>query len=179
LLSGVFCVIISRMMDKICTFTGNRPIKLPWGYDERDRKCREIKEKLYAEVERAADEGYTRFICGMAQGSDLYFAEAVLTLKKTRRVVLECALPYEGQADKWSEEFRRRHADILDRADLITILSPSYTPYCMHARNRYMVDKSSRIIALNYSDSGGAFKTIEYAKRKGLDVILLDNNDNL
>ena len=162
-----------RVMDKICTFTGNRPNKLPWGYDERDPRCVAVKALLREQVKRAIDDGYNKFVCGMALGADFYFAEAVLYFKKSHNVILECALPYHGQADKWSESFMQRHAGILDEADVITVVSERYTPYCMHARNRYMVDKSSRIISLCYTDSGGAFTTTEYAKRKGLEVICI------
>ena len=171
MLSGVIYVIMWRVMDKICTFTGNRPIKLPWGYDESDERCVAIKANLAHAVERAIKDGYTRFVCGMALGGDLYFAEAVLKLKTEHNISLECALPYAGQADKWSEQFRLRHAAVLERADEITVLSEHYTSYCMHASNRYMVDKSSRIITLCYTDSGGAYGTIEYARKKGLDVM--------
>ena len=163
-----------RVMEKTCTFTGNRPNKLPWGYDESDARCVEVKARIFDEVKRAVDEGYTRFICGMALGADFYFAEAVLQLKREHNLILECALPYHAQAEKWSEQFQKRHADILDRAQVITVLSDGYTPYCMHVRNRYMVDKSTRLISLCYTDSGGAFATIKYAQKKGLDVIFIN-----
>ena len=39
--------------DISCCFTGHRPEKLPWGGDERDPRCLEIKDKLAASVEAA------------------------------------------------------------------------------------------------------------------------------
>ena len=29
-----------------CCFTGHRPAKLPWGYNERDPRCVRLKERI-------------------------------------------------------------------------------------------------------------------------------------
>ena len=63
-----------------CCFTGHRPAKLPWGYNERDPRCVRLKERIADAVLLAYQEGYRHFLCGMAQGCDLYFCEAVLAL---------------------------------------------------------------------------------------------------
>ena len=63
-----------------CAFTGHRPGKLPWGEDESDLRCIALKAKLRAAVESAIHEGMQHFICGMAEGCDLYFAETVMAL---------------------------------------------------------------------------------------------------
>ena len=55
-----------------CAFTGHRPGKLPWGEDESDLRCIALKAKLRAAVESAIHEGMEHFICGMAEGCDLY-----------------------------------------------------------------------------------------------------------
>lgn len=77
-----------------CAFTGHRPGKLPWGEDESDLRCIALKAKLRAAVESAIHEGMEHFICGMAEGCDLYFAETVLALKSTYpHITLEAAIP--------------------------------------------------------------------------------------
>ena len=68
--------------ERTCCFTGHRPEKLPWGWDEEDPRCRRLKEKLRDAVETAYEEGMRHFICGMARGCDFYFAEAVLDLRR-------------------------------------------------------------------------------------------------
>ena len=88
-------------------------------------------------------------ISGMARGSDLYFAEAVLELRRRRSdVALECARPCESQADRWPEEERARYQAILDQCDYETLVQHHYDRFCMMRRNRYMVDRSARIIAV-------------------------------
>ena len=65
-----------------CCFTGHRPERLPWGRREGDPRCAALKRKLYAAVNAAYESGMRYFICGMARGSDFYFAEAVLALRE-------------------------------------------------------------------------------------------------
>ena len=77
-----------------CCFTGHRPDKLPWGVREDDPRCTDLKARLAAALEAEYDAGTRHFICGMARGADLYFAEAVLALRERRSgVTLEAARP--------------------------------------------------------------------------------------
>ena len=86
-----------------CCFTGHRPEKLPWGDDETDGRCAALKKKLQDAVEAAYGEGMRHFICGMAQGADFYFCEAVQALRDTYPgVTVEAAIPCESQANRWS-----------------------------------------------------------------------------
>ena len=88
--------------ETTCCFTGHRPGKLPWRDDETDPRCVALKESIRRELEKAYDRGYRHFICGMAQGCDLYFCEAVQALRDSRPgVTVEAAIPCESQADKW------------------------------------------------------------------------------
>lgn len=100
---------------KSCCFSGHRPSKLPWGYDESDPRCVEFKEKLSAVIGAVYDSGIKHFICGMALGCDMYCAEAVISLKKMHsEVTLQAAVPYRGQADNWNEYNRLRYDRIID-----------------------------------------------------------------
>ena len=64
--------------DKCCCFTGHRPQKLPWGFDEDDPRCSELKRRIKAAIRLAVSHGKTMFLTGMAMGSDVWCAEAVL-----------------------------------------------------------------------------------------------------
>ena len=82
-----------------CCFTGHRPGKLPWGYDESDSRCQALKQKTADAVDSAYQTGYRHFICGMAQGCDFYFAEAVLSLRRRcPGVSLVAAIPCPEQS---------------------------------------------------------------------------------
>ena len=41
-----------------CCFTGHRPEKLPWRYDEADPRCLSLKRRIAAAVEAAYEEGH-------------------------------------------------------------------------------------------------------------------------
>ena len=124
-----------------CAFTGHRPGKLPWGENENDLRCVALKAKLRAAVESAIHEGMEHFICGMAEGCDLYFAETVLALKaRYPHITLEAAIPCPTQADAWPEAERDRYRELVARCDMETMVSDTYSSTCMQRRDRYMVD---------------------------------------
>ena len=63
-------------------FSGYRPEKLPWGENEADPRCENLKKRLYNAVCDACEDGYAHFICGMARGADLYACEAALAARE-------------------------------------------------------------------------------------------------
>ena len=155
-----------------CCFTGHRPEKLPWGDDETDGRCAALKKKLQDAVEAAYDEGMRHFICGMARGCDLYFAEAVLSLREARGdVSLEAAVPCPSQANSWPRADQVRRRRILAACDLETLVQDHYSPGCMSRRNRYMVDHSAMVIAVYDGAPGGTRQTLESAIRQSVPFV--------
>lgn len=164
-------------METVCTFTGHRPKKLAWGYDESDPRCVALKKYIHDVCEAVASTGVRYFICGMAEGCDLYFAEAVLALKKVYPDIrLEAAVPYAGQADGWNAAQRQRYNAILARCDEQTVLRQNYSRECMMERNRYMVDKAHILIACCDGQSGGSLNTVRYALEQDKEVIQIPLN---
>ena len=127
-------------------------------------------------VEGAYAQGMRHFICGMARGTDLYFAEAVLALRLCRSgVTLEAARPCESQADAWPEAERHRYQAILDQCDFETLVQHRYDRFCMQRRNRYMVDRSALVLSVyDGVPKGGTAQTLAYAMRQGVPVQILD-----
>ena len=155
-----------------CCFTGHRPNKLPWGSNEEDPRCKALKGRLWDVMETAYEEGYRHFICGMAQGCDLYFCELALQLReKYGDVSVEAAIPCPSQADGWSRAERLRWQQLVDRCDVETLVQDHYSTDCMLRRNRYMVDHASLLIAVYDGQSGGTRRTIEYAMRRGVEIV--------
>ena len=155
-----------------CCFTGHRPAKLPWRFCEEDPRCADLKERLWDALESAYDIGMRHFICGMAMGCDLYFAEAVLRLRQLHGdVTLEAAIPCPSQADNWGRELRTRYDAILSACDLETMVQDRYTPSCMQRRDRYMVDRSALLIAVYDGLPGGTRYTVQYAMSRGVSIV--------
>ena len=155
-----------------CCFTGHRPDKLPWGEWENAPACQDLKRRLNQAVESAYAHGYRHFICGMANGCDLYFFDAARYLRLQHpEVTIEAAIPYSGQADRWRPELRERYAYDLRQCDYQTLVQETYTPGCMMRRNRYMVDASRILIAAFDGRPGGTARTLEYAAQRRLEII--------
>lgn len=155
-----------------CAFTGHRPEKLPWRYNERDERCVALKARIGDTVRTVYDAGARHFICGMAKGCDTYFAEAVLELRDDfPDITLEAAIPCETQSEAWSAGEKERYFYLLHQCDRQTVVSREYTPECMLRRNRYMVDSSSLLIAAFDGRPGGTMQTVNYAKSMGKEII--------
>lgn len=120
------------------------------------------------------ESGYTYFISGGAIGVDMDFAEVVLQAKKQHTdIMLEIAVPCRNQNLMWNIDDKMRYAEIHKSADIINILSESYTAFCMRKRNEYMVDKSDLVIAFwNGEESGGTWNTISYAQRNSKQILI-------
>lgn len=158
-----------------CCFTGHRPDKLPWGTDSSDLRCAALRKKLCEAVERAYRAGCRHFICGMARGSDLYFCQAVLELRERYPdITVEGAIPCQSQTDSWPAAERELHDRLLDQCDFETMVQHTYDRGCMMRRNRYMVDRASRIIAVyDGIPKGGTANTLAYAMKQGLDTDII------
>ena len=164
-------------MDKAhtCCFTGHRPEKLPWQENEEDSRCLELKDRLAGELERAYSKGIRHFLCGMARGADFYFCEAALALRDRREgVTVEAVIPCEEQAARWREKERERYFSLVECCDYETMVQRHYDKGCMLRRNRYMVDRSSLLIAVYDGMLGGTMYTLTYAMRKELEIVTLD-----
>ena len=161
--------------EQTCCFSGHRPAKLPWGGNEADERCLALKCALAAHLEALYAEGYRHFICGMALGCDMYFAEAVTALREVHGdVTLEAAIPCGTQPDRWNRAQRERYNALLNACSKVTVLQIRYSPECMMQRNRYMVDHSSKLLCCYNGRPGGTMRTILYAERSGIGVEIID-----
>ena len=161
--------------ELVCCFTGHRAASLPWGYANSGIKYAFFKKKLLKSIEKAIKNGYLVFVSGMALGFDMMAAECVLDLKKKYpNIKLECAIPCKKQYAKWSESAIEEYKNICNAADYITLISDTfYFNGCMQKRNKYMIDKSSKVIACYNGTKGGTQQTIELAEQAGLDIDIL------
>ena len=69
-------------VKRTCCFTGHRPQRLPFQFDEQHPDCVWLKERLRQEMVRLiTEEEVTCFITGLALGIDMICAELVLLRK--------------------------------------------------------------------------------------------------
>ena len=162
----------NKSICKTCAFTGYRPSKMPWGYDETDARCVEFRFRLREALEYLIGQGYTDFMSGGALGFDQMAAEIVLSLReKYPWVRLVMVIPFDGQADKWSREQRGRWLEIIEASDRVIRISHSYGKGVFFQRNHYMVENADLLLAAFDGQPGGTAGTVAYAKRHGVRVV--------
>ena len=157
-------------------FTGHRPKELPFGYNEKDSRCKKLKKALKKLIlNKIQEENTTAFLSGMALGTDMFAAEIVLELKrKFRDITLTAVLPCRTQAARWNKESIAIYENILNKCDKVIVLQDEYSPNCMHKRNLYMVEHSNCAIAVWGGIEGGTANTIRFATERHLPVTVLD-----
>ncbi len=156
---------------KRCAFTGYRPQKMPFGFNESDPRCIEFKARLRDTIENLIGHGYAHFISGGALGMDMFAAEAVLDLKRDYPwIILEMAIPFEAQPSKWTPAYQDRYYRLMDDADMITTISREFTKACLFRRNRYLVDNADLLLAAYDGQPGGTAMTVGYAQEMDIPI---------
>ena len=151
-----------------CCFTGHRPEKL-------NTSEKEVKAALRKQIDQAVHDGFKVFITGMARGVDLWAAEIVLDLRKRNKEIrLICAIPHDGFEARWSPSWQQLYRYVLTEADLTRVISKGYRTGVYQVRNEWMVNHSTRVIAVFNGQPSGTKNTIDYAYRQGVPVVLIE-----
>lgn len=150
----------------IVAATGHRPDKLG-GYGVATHLEGLARHAL------ASVDGIERVISGMALGWDQAVAEAAVQLG----IPVMAAVPFEGQARVWPAPAQARYHRILERVQGIVIVtapaprSSGEAARAMQARNIWMVDNATHVLALWNGDAGGGTAhCVGYAERLGRPV---------
>lgn len=153
-----------------CCFTGHRPEKITLPENL-------IILKLKKSISKAIQDGYTTFITGMARGVDIWAAEVVIEFRNSGiPIKLICACPFKGFELNWSKEWQSRYNAILKESDLVRYVNDKYSKACFQIRNEWMVNHSSRVIAVYNGETGGTRNTILYARKHDIEIEnILDN----
>lgn len=155
-------------LNQTCTFTGHRPERL-----ELPRN--QVISWLAEQINQAVDEGYTDFITGMQRGVDIWAAEAVLKLRNEGKPIrLIAAVAFRGMENRWERSWQERYKSIISASDEVHYISNKPGRRAFFARNNWMVDHASRLIAVYSGAPGGTKETIDYARKKGRTVVQIN-----
>ena len=143
------------MREKTCCITAHRSVPA--------ERIEHIKMSLEQEVDRAIRDGFTCFISGFADGVDLLFAGIVAErIAKNPALKLIVAIPYLRRLDTRKKSERTRA--LIDLCAEIYVAAEEYHPSVYAKRNRYMVERSDRVIAVyDGREKGGTVGTIRLA----------------
>lgn len=166
--AGMICTETEKRLKRCC-FTGHRPGKLR-------QNERTVKSVQSAAIDQAIDRGFTTFITGMAQGTDIWAAELVLEKRQTNPALkLICALPHPDFEKPWQADWQARFSEVLRTADLKRTIWPVYAKSSYQKRNMWMVDHSSLLIAVFNGEAGGTLNTIHYAQQKHVEIMYAED----
>lgn len=166
--------ILKEKQSYTACFTGYRPDKCSWGYNEENARCIDMRNRAKIAIEEAINNGYHTFLCGMALGFDMICAELVLELKKKYpNIKLIGAIPCKDQYCRWNIKLQARYKKLVKQLDAVRCIYDKYEDGCMIERNEYMVNNSSLVIALFDGKSGGTAKTIKYAEKMGKSIVVI------
>lgn len=108
----------------------------------------------------------------MARGVDIWAAEIVLKYRDAGAPIkMICASPFEGFETSWKAEWQNRYKAIMKKADLRRFICEKYSKACFQIRNEWMVNHSSRVIAVYNGEAGGTRNTIVYANKNKVEVL--------
>lgn len=161
-----------HMKEISLCFSGHRSEKLP----ETEDEMKNLKFRLWEEIDTAIQHGVDTFYVGACYGWDLLCADIVVQRKRVikmndpKKIKLIAVIPYEEQAKRWKESDRELYYSILPMCDDVVTLNTHYRQGCYHERNRYMVDRCSKMICYYDGGTGGTAYTVNYAKRNGLEI---------
>lgn len=140
--------------------TGHRPNKLrPYSFD---KLVQFLAGKLYA-MEPAP------VLSGLALGFDTAWAIAAQEVGYP----LLCFVPFPGQANNWPVKDRIVRREIINSCNDVCLVSKTYHDKAYGDRNKKMVDRSAKVIALWDGTKGGTSHCVRYATKRKVPVINL------
>lgn len=149
--------------------TGHRPVYCPCKYDENHPWLKDLKRRLYADLDVGWNsQQIERIVCGGAIGFDTWLAEVALDVG----IPIHVYVPFKGQESKWPPKAQDKYHDILSKAEKVVYVSESYSNKAFFDRDKAMVDNCDLIFALldpQNMDSGTGH-TVSYAKTKGVEI---------
>ena len=141
--------------------------------------CSKLIIKMVLEVEEKISKGCNSFLSGLLTETELWFAEAILDLKRAytnENLQLHILLPpqkeYRLSTPKDEMLFRR----ILSEADEVISLEYREQQSFEEVSARYMLHRASHIIAVSDGQNKCVCDSIESACNKGISVSIIKLN---
>ena len=130
-----------------------------WKYNRKSRNC-----------SKKSRQGCELFYTGAMGEFDELFSSAVRILKKTYpEIKLICVRPYLTKEINESEKYLY---SLYDDIIIPTELADIHYKTVITKRNQWIIDKCDVVIGYTIRDYGGAYKAIDYAKKKGKEIII-------
>ena len=136
----------------------------------------ELEEKLEEHIRILLEsKEYVEFLVGRNGEFDQLVSSTVRRVKRNYRddnSALVLVLPYlSAEYEKHEEAFQEYY----DEVEICQSSSAAHFKAAMQLRNREMVDRSDLVVCYIEHNSGGAFQTVQYAKKKNKEIVNLSD----
>lgn len=164
------------MLTKPACFIGPKASNMP--YSEKSALHEKLEEIMRAEIIKLIRIGVSEFFTGGQTGVDMLAALLIINIREELLTTanLNLVLPYRNIQNGFSKLQKDNFDWILGSANTVTCLPEKYTHICYREANRYMVDKSGFLIAVE--DEGKPGKetqmAIDMAWKKGMNTVIIN-----
>ena len=163
-----------------CAIIGQHPMRFPWGFDEEDTQCRQMKLELAQCIMELRQCGVTEFQVACDPGVGLYAGEIVnITKQNDEAMRLVCVTPFEEQATKWTPQLRERYFDMLADCTDLSCVDYQETPNAQLMAYRRIVKQSDMLVAVydpELASDSAEDKAMAYALALGKPTLLIHPN---
>ena len=134
---------------KTCGFLSHVPTRFKFGWDEEDSLCLDLKQVILQQIQLLRQKGYTSFYVVPDSGAGLWTGEILNLLRHDDpALLLQCLLPHEEIATKWSPELRDRYFVLLEQCTHLSAVSRPGDPDAVKNALSRMIDCSDFVIAV-------------------------------
>jgi len=159
--------------QRLC-FSGHR--RFEGSYDETAPTGLWVKDKLAVLIRESIEHGFKTFVCGGALGLDTWAAEEVIRQRDAGADIrLVMAIHCARQDSRWTPGCRECYRRILEAADCVHYVSKEgYKPGCMDARDKWMLENVSSVLAFLERQDSGTGRAVHTALSMGKKVVLVN-----
>lgn len=156
---------------KTVAFTGYRTSKIL-----RDTNDSNLLNVIAVETHKVVlslcEQGFTKYLCGMAEGFDLIAGEAVIKAQKEfPEIELIAVIPFMGQELSYSRQDKERYHELYHRAADRIFVSDSYHDKAFHNRNDFMLNHCNQLVCYYDGQRSGTMYTYNRAERQNIPII--------
>lgn len=167
-------------MKSACTFTGPKPTRFKFKYNEDYRLCKKIKKSMMTQMKRLYNEkGVRRFYITGAVGVQIWAGELALQLKSQPGygdIELAIALPFPGYDRQWDIKSRKRMESLIRNSTECVTIGQTASRENYVQTNTYLVNHAQFLIAVSRhtDDLLSDMTQVEtYAHQKELSIIFI------
>lgn len=140
-------------MKNACTFTGPKPTRFKFKYNEDYKLCKKIKKSMMIQMKRLYNEkGVRRFYITGAIGMHMWAGELTLQLKSQpgyEDIELAIVLPFPDYNAQWDVKSRKRMEFLIRNSTEHITIGESASQINYVRANNYLVDQAQFMIAVS------------------------------